>query len=420
MRVDIAWGHQHAELEVLDKNLVPFHRAAIAAPLVDPVRVMRDALQNPLDYPPLWRALTPDDHIAVAVDEGMPRFAELLVVLLEHVSQAGVQPDAVTLLCMPPSSGQPWIDDLADEFQDVRIEVHQPADRRKLAYLATTKQGHRVYLNRTAVDADQLVVLTRRGYDPLVGYAGAESAMYPGLGDEETFQELCTKVHHRVPGISPRSPGGEGLGVRGASDDQPWPVQQKAKEVAWLLGVPFFVQVIEGSGDSIDKIIAGPLDSSVAGERLLNARWRISVDQPADVVVASITGSPARLGIDDLARAFFAASRVVKTNGCIVLLTDLAPPLGRGFEIFRQHEDPSLALRMLNQEKTSDLPGGFMWATAANQARLYLLSGLANDVAEELFTVPLQNPQQVQKLLTDQATCLFLPDAHKSLAVLSP
>ena len=42
-----------------------------------------------------------------------------------------------------------------------RFQVHDPADRKKLSYLATTRQGRRIYLNRSAVDADQLIVLSR-------------------------------------------------------------------------------------------------------------------------------------------------------------------------------------------------------------------------------------------------------------------
>src|SRR5439155_13874239 len=141
-----------------------------------------------------------------------------------------------TLLCLPPSSGQAWLDDLPDAFQDVRIEVHQPGDRRKLAYLATTKQGQRIYLNRSAVDADQLVVLARRRYDPLVGYAGAETAIYPGLGEENAIFEHCSKLDQRAPGI------------------EPWPLKQQAKEIAWLVGAPFYVQIIEGSGEAIENV----------------------------------------------------------------------------------------------------------------------------------------------------------------------
>src|SRR4029079_9521876 len=105
------------------------------------------------------------------VDEHLPRLAGLVTAVLEHVVAAGVDPAAITLLCQPTASKQPWIEDLPDAFQDVHLEVHDPADRKRLAYLATTKSGRRVYLNRAVVDADQLVVLTGPHFDPVHGYA---------------------------------------------------------------------------------------------------------------------------------------------------------------------------------------------------------------------------------------------------------
>ena len=400
MHASIAWGRETLNLEVNQKNLVPGQRAPMAADLADPVQAMRDALEHPLDYPPLWRALTPDDHVAVVVDEGIPQLGRLLTPLLAQIVQAHVRPEAITLVCPSSASNQSWLDDLPEEFQDVQVEVHQPGDRKKLAYLATTKEGRRIYLNRTCVDAEQTVLLTRRGYDPTLGIAGAQTALFPGLCDEATVQEFRTRLKTRAPG------------------EAPWPIQQEAGEVAWMLGAPFFVQVIAGAGDAISGIIAGPLESSNAGRALLDARWRIEFDRPADVVIAAVTGTPIGQTTDDLARAFFAAARVVKPGGSVVVLSEITPLLGPSFEIFRQHDEPSAALRVLIEEKPMDLTAGYMWATAAEQARLYLLSGLADDVTEELFTIPLQNAGQVQKLLNANASCILLEDAHKALAVL--
>src|SRR5947209_20419660 len=118
-----------------------------------------------------------------------------------------------------------------ESFQQAHIEVHDPTDRRRLAYLATTRHGRRLYINRTAVDADQLVVLARRGYDPLLGYWGGEGILYPALADEATRQEMCGRLSLAVPG------------------ETPWPVRQEAVEAAWLLGAPFLVHVVEGAGD---------------------------------------------------------------------------------------------------------------------------------------------------------------------------
>ena len=72
-----------------------------------------------------------------------------------------------------------------------------------LSYLATTRQGRRIYLNRSAVDADQLILLTGRGYDPRLGIHGAETALYPRLADEATLHEIAGKLSLDAPGRDP-------------------------------------------------------------------------------------------------------------------------------------------------------------------------------------------------------------------------
>ncbi|HMF19350.1 MAG TPA: hypothetical protein VKE98_19240, partial [Gemmataceae bacterium] len=84
----------------------------------------------------------------------------------------------------------------------------------------------------------------------------------------------------------------------------------------------------------------------------------------------------------------------------------------------RQADDPGTVLHALHQHKAPDLQNVFLWASAAQQANLYLLSKLPAEIAEELFTVPLDSADQVQRLVTGQASCLVLPDAHKAMAVL--
>jgi hypothetical protein len=49
---------------------------------------------------------------------------------------------------------------------------------------------------------------------------------------------------------------------------------------------------------------------------------------------------------------------------------------------------------------------------------LYLLSKLPAEIAEEMFTVPLENADQVQRLVAGNGSCLILPHAHKTMAVL--
>src|SRR5690348_8726482 len=142
MRIAINCGLDRVEFEVADDRLVPGPQPPAA--LADPAAAVRAALEQPFEFPALRRALTPDDHVAIVVDEQLPHLAELLVPLLEHIQSAGVAPEAITLLCAPSSSTQPWIDDLPDAFQDVHVEMSDPFERRRMAYLATTHKGKRL------------------------------------------------------------------------------------------------------------------------------------------------------------------------------------------------------------------------------------------------------------------------------------
>jgi nickel-dependent lactate racemase len=399
MRIGIYYGRERLDLEVPDGRLAGVRRREPALPLPDPAAAVRAALETPHGFPALRRALTPDDHVAVVIDEHLPHFVDLLTAVLEHVTGAGVAPAAITLVCPSSSPGQPWLEALPETFEDMHLEVHDPTDRRRLSYLATTKHGRRIYLNRTVVDADQVVVLAGRGYDPLLVHGGAEAALYPVLSNEATLQETGSRLSLDAPG------------------DGPSPLGKEAAEVAWLLGAPFLVHIIEGAGDDVAHVVAGLADTSAEAQRLLYARWRVAVERPAETVVASVSGDPGRHNFADLARALGCAARVVQPGGRIVLLSRAAPALGPGAAILRQADDPGLAIEALRRLRPPDLAAAFLWARAVQQTHVYLLSGLDPEAAEELFTTPLDNAGQVQRLLGTEGSCLFLEDAHKIVAV---
>jgi nickel-dependent lactate racemase len=401
MQIGIDYGREHIDFEVAAEHLVGSHRFAVAPALPDPAAAVRQALETPSGFPPLRRALTPDDHVVIVIDEHLPHVEALLAPVVEHILEAGVARQAITILCPESDSSHAWLEERPPALQDIAVEFHDPRNRQRLSYLATTRHGRRIYLNRTAVDADQIVVLAGRGYDPLLGYSGAEASLFPALSDSATQRDLTTRVTNAAPGKNPGS------------------VLQEATEVAWLLGAPFMVQVIEGMGDELAHVLGGLAATNAESRQLLNARWRLTVDSQADTVVASLSGDPARHDFAALARALAAAARVVKPGGRIILLSQAAPHLGPGAESLRRADDPESALAALREEVPPDMAAAFQWASAAQQATVYLLSGLPREVAEELFTTPLDHAGQAQRLLNGPGSCLFLEDAHKIMAVVT-
>ena len=102
MRLGIDYGRQHLDFEVSESKLIGVHRQPIVPPIMDRPVAVRAALETPLGFPALRRALTPDDHVTIVVDESLPHLAELVIPLLEHITAAAVHPEAITLLCAPP------------------------------------------------------------------------------------------------------------------------------------------------------------------------------------------------------------------------------------------------------------------------------------------------------------------------------
>ncbi|MCE9564759.1 MAG: lactate racemase domain-containing protein [Planctomycetes bacterium] len=382
-------------LTVPAKRAVEVTRTPFAAP--PPLaELVQKALDKPFGFEPLRRALTPDDRVTIVLDSQLPKVAEILEVVLGYLRTALIPPELVTVLTTPEAP-QNWSEQHAVEFAGVKREIHDPADRKKLAYLASTREGRRIYLNRTLVDGDFIIVLTGRGYDPLAGYAGAEVAIFPALGDDENRNAFQGQVSIDAPG------------------EEAWSIRVEAEEVVRMLGMPFFVQIIEGAGDTVQDVVAGLLESSPEGVRRQDARWFGTVTDEPDTVVAAISGEPERVTFMDLAKAAVCAARVAPKGSRIAVLTAATPTLGDGAQLLRSMDSPAGAKRFLAKRKPADWSACRLWAYVVKNYSIFLASGLPDAVAEELFTTPIHGQDEVQRLIDSGEKVLLIPDAHKTI-----
>src|SRR5207244_716547 len=65
MQLGIAYGRKNLTVEVAGSDLVSVRRQPVTPPLPDPAAAVRQALEMPLGFPALRRALTPDDHVVL-------------------------------------------------------------------------------------------------------------------------------------------------------------------------------------------------------------------------------------------------------------------------------------------------------------------------------------------------------------------
>jgi hypothetical protein len=341
--------------------------------------------------------VVPGDHVAIALDASLSDVGPILRVVAEILCSSGVDiSDVIAVVTPDARSG------IAGELPEgMGLEVHHPGHQKRLAYLATTREGRRIYLNRHLTDADVVVPVGRLGYDPILGFRGPWSVIFPSLSDEETV------VSHRrqVPDSSPRRPF-------------PPPRLDEPFEVNWLLGTQFQVGVVPGVIGPA-QTVAGLAESvRDRGIEALERYWRFESPARAELVLAGIGCPSTAAGIADIVEGLVTASRLVQHGGKIVVLSRAQGSLGPSLQRLVNLDDMKQASAALRgYESDVDSVTARRLAQVLAWADVYLLSGLDPQQVEDLSMTPLDHVEDACRLVSRSHSCLVVSQADLTRAV---
>ncbi len=399
MRVAIDYEAERAEFEVSEDRLVGVWHGPESRPDEEIRRRTLAALESPRGYPALRQAVVPGDRVVIPLDPATPGLGEILSAIREVLRGAGVEDESthVVTTTQPPEG---WGEGLPPGLS---WDVHDPDDRAGLAYLASTPQGRRVYLNRKLTDADFVLPVGLIGFDSALGLRGPWSVIFPALSDAET-QRAYRSLATDDPGAS-------------------WGERETLSEsagVSWLLGSQLQVGVLPGAAGAAEVLAGAEEAVQDEGRRALESAWTFRADDRADLVVVGIGRPGYRATLSDLADGLATATGLVNRGGKILALTRVAgtpgPALGRLVGL----DDPREALATLRgAEGDADYLAARKLARALAAADVYLLSDLEGQLVEDLGMVPLGKPSEARRLADVSASCLFVGRAEATRPVVS-
>jgi nickel-dependent lactate racemase len=398
MSISLSYGrHGNFTCEIDPRRVVAHHSGPGQCAGLS--KKARTALESPLDFPALSQVCIPGDNVVVALDRHTPCDAELVVEIWTMLASRGVDAAAVEILQPAALDSVPLVDprlNLPEPIKSqVRWTIHDPTDPKRQAYLAATARGERIYLARELVEADVVLSVGMIAYDPVLGCRGTSSVFYPGLSNTEAV------IRSR----------GEGHSELGPDDERP--LRQLIDEIAWLLGTQFSIQVLPASGGGAADVIAGAYDRVFRnGKQLLAGYWRVALDMRADMVVAAVDADSAGHGWDQIGAALATARNLVAKGGKIVLLSELDAEPEIGIELIRKSESPRSALAPIRKTAPVDMIPARQFASAADWARVYLVSKLPTGMVDELFMVPIENDRELARLLGGEDSCVILGSAQ--------
>ena len=101
MRGSVEFQDEQFELELPDEMLVGLWKGPAGVAGEAAVAAVRNALEHPLDFPPVRQAVVPGDRVAIALDSSLGEITPVLRVVVDLLYQSGVEPGDVTVVASP-------------------------------------------------------------------------------------------------------------------------------------------------------------------------------------------------------------------------------------------------------------------------------------------------------------------------------
>jgi nickel-dependent lactate racemase len=371
-------------------------------PLADPAAATAAALAEPIDYPALAQSTTPGDRVVLAMDCGVPQAAPVVAAIIGTLIDAGVEADGISVLQSP--AGAETAEENPCRLLSKTVQkrttllVHDPADRRQLAYLAADDAGEAILIHRALHEADLILPVGCLRGAGSAGYFGIHTALYPTFSDVKTLQRF------------------RGLGSLGGGPRKK-ELTARVDHVGWLLGINLTVQVVPAAGEEALHVLAGRSDSvRRRGRELYHAAWDWPVRNRASLVIAAIDGRGEQTW-ENVGRALRVARRFAEDDGAIAVCCDLAVPPGPALQQLAGGETREAALRRLAKQRPVDALPAAQLAAALERNKIYFLSRLDPSVVEDLDMVPIENAEELVRLARQHRSCLLIPNAPRVTVV---
>jgi len=356
--------------------------AGILKPKLDPAgppaKVLARALDAPVGALTLERAFPGARRATVVIPDRTRNSAQdrYLPLIVRRLADAGISPERITVLFANGTHRGHTPEERAAIAgplpPGVALVDHDGADSNALVALGRTPAGTDVAVNRLAVETDALVLTGTMSFHYLAGYGGGRKCFAPGVAAHDT----CVALHRRTldpSGTSVRHPAC----VPGRLDGNPFHEDLMAACALAPVRPWLFHTLLAPCGGIVGAFAGGVREAHLAAVAPWDRAYRIRLERPADLVVASCGGHPKDINLYQAHKSALHAVRALRPGGTLVLLA--ACPDGPGAPAFAKWFDlPDLDTHADTLRAAFEIPGQTAWSLRdlAARYRIRLVSGL--------------------------------------------
>ncbi len=387
-------------------------------PLSDPESAVRSALLHPIGRPPLRELIQPGERVAVLVND-ITRLVHselFLPVLIDELNEAGV-PDRDIFIVFALGIHRPQTPEeqhrIVGERVARRVELydHDCYDRKNLVLLGRTSRGNEVWINRRVREADRVILTGEIIYHLIAGYSGGRKSLVPGVAGAET-----TTFNHQFI-LHPECRSGVLEGN---------PAHEDLMEACRMFDPDFLFNVVLNPAGELVHVVAGHYDlAHREGCKVVDRMYRISIEDPYDVVLASAGGFPFDIDLRQAHKGMENAARALRPGGTLIYFAEC--PDGAGHPAFREWAEKYATSDEMERElRLRFVVGGHKayWVKRLGERlQAYLVSSLPDSFVQRCHLHPVHNAEdtvsQILSAFEPGKRIAYIPHAGFTLPVLS-
>jgi nickel-dependent lactate racemase len=356
--------------------------------------MVASALDEPIEFPPLPLALIDDDHIAIAIEDGVPEANSIACALARYLVQHGTRQEMITIVL--GSDNQDWRDRLVaelvgQEFCDIKVVKHEPTSQESHGYVGASETADPIYIQRDLFEAEVVLPI----YCVRTPESPSASDKY---GMSPSFANAATQHRWNLAWL----------------EDNTHHMHRQEKlshEAGWLMGVQFAIAVVPACDGSIANILGGSPDPVFrkAGE-MVRTEGEGTTDANS-LVIAFVEGDWTQQSWMNIARAAAHADMQLDTNGSIVICSDIKQMSQGILQLGTDEQDDKLQRRLLNSDLEDAFAASVLSAIKSRRS-IYLMSQLTSHQVENLGLAYIDSPVDVEKLCQSAGSVCVMRSAQ--------
>ena len=224
----------------------------------DPIGMVREALQNPVDHPPLTDAVKAGDSIAVIIEDpsrNSPKQQVLRAVLAEFEEIGISKADIVVIIALGTHRQLEYDEmaavygrDLVDQYEFVNHDCNSD----DLVPVGRLRSGTEVKINARVHAADFVIGIGSIFPHPMNGFGGGGKILFPAVANFDAILEHHLKYAFR---------GGSRIGC--LTDN---PFYEEITEMALAGGLNFIINSVLDHNDHLYRVVCGaPVQAHQSG-----------------------------------------------------------------------------------------------------------------------------------------------------------